>query len=913
MNKKVRTLFSFQLVIVSCLMIINISAQEYKSGDKDIDKTRLEVKAERTIKANFRERQLVLYMWMGALQQQGANTVSFYDLDKKYYQLESKINKSVSFFDYGTKHEERKTIADDKKSHEYQEALAQMCQTIDEGFAHMEEIQKKLIENGPIFTAFESESKVEGGDMSAEWPMFQANKHNNGATTAPGPSYGREKWKFPVGLGWYARPVIDGDKVYLASPGMRVTSFCLDIKTGNEIWKSTQKHPLFGIYKYPGIASTPLLINDQVVLREINSHGGNEGQARNLVYLNKETGETDARRYAGHVDYRTRYAAVTGNADVVVYPFGIHDIYSTPAICQNLNRLICADAENKKKLWDFNVGDIDALAEPVISGDKVFQGTMEGYLYALNLEAGSSKPRIAWKFKANGSVNTASTIINGKVYFGSNGGDIYCLNESDGKLIWQFKVQEPENNARKHFSTPVVFNNKVYAGGADQMFYCLDAETGSLVWKIETDDWIRSAPFVSDKNLYFATISGRLYGLNHKGKVQWDKKISTHAIYADLVGNGEELLISDANLMVYCIDSKGKKIWDKSILSAFENEKGERIFSDQLSGGTFYQSKPTAANGNLVFGAPSGFLYSVNAETGEENWKFEMGAAISVGAAISNGKIYAGQQGGERFFYCLDEKTGELVWKQTIPGGWVWGSASVDDGLVFVPTVNGYAVCLDGETGHIVWMYPTAKSIPAEPAIDGDMVYFGSWSGSLYAFNKRTGEIIWKQNGIHLDSGTLIAKDGKIYLPSSRNIFTYFDAKTGELLNDGNKKDVEKGVHSGFNASPAFADGKAFFTARVGVGLRGIPVSSRVYSVDPKTAKVNWTFPDGGGLSAPALASGRVYIASGNTPLFYCLDQKTGKPHWIFKLGNRVEESTLCIYRDKVYVLAADGFVHAIE
>jgi len=105
----------------------------------------------------------------------------------------------------------------------------------------------------------------------------------------------------------------------------------------------------------------------------------------------------------------------------------------------------------------------------------------------------------------------------------------------------------------------------------------------------------------------------------------------------------------------------------------------------------------------------------------------------------------------------------------------------------------------------------------------------------------------------------------------------------------------------------------AFFTARVGRGIGGIPLSSRVYSVDPETAKINWTFPDGGGLSAPAVASGRVYIASGNTPYFYCLDQKTGKPHWIYKLGNRVEESTLCIYQKMVYVLAADGYVHAIE
>ena len=900
-------------VVAFMLSTLGLSAQNYPSGDADIDKIRVEVKNNKTSPTNFRERQLMLYMWLGALQQQGANTVSFYDIDKKYYQLERVVNKSISFFEMKTGHEKQKSIADDKQSREYKEAMNQMCQTIDEGFEHMEKIQKELVDNGPIFTAFEGKTEVTGGDMSAEWPMFQANKHNNGATTAPGPSYGREAWKFPVGLGWYARPVIEGDKVYVASPGMRVTSFCLDLKTGAEIWKSSQEHPLFGIYKYPGIASTPLLINGQVILREINSHGGNEGQARNLVYLNKETGKTESRRYAGHVDYRTRYAAVNGNEKYMVYPFGVHDIYSTPAICQPLNRLICADAQNKKKLWDFNVGYIDALAEPVISGEKVFQGTMEGYMYALNLASGHGIERIAWNFKAKGSVNTAVAIEQGKVYFGANGGSVYCLNESDGNLKWEFTVKNLEKGSRKHFTLPVVKNNKLYIGASDNNFYCLDANNGKFIWKVKADDWIRSSPVVNDNEIYFATISGKLYCVNHKGKVEWDKKISTHAIYADLVSSGNELLITDSNLMMYCLGDKGRIQWEKSILCAFENEAGERIFTDQLSGGTFYQSKPTAADGNLVFGTPSGFLYSVDADSGEENWKFEMGGAISVGAAIADGKVYAGQQGSERFFYCLNAETGELVWKQTIPGGWVWGSAAVDEGLVYVPTVNGYAVCLDGKTGHIVWMYPTIKSVPAEPAIDGDLVYFGSWSGSLYAFNKKTGDVVWKNNGIHLDSGTLIAKDGKIYLPSSRNIFTYFDAANGDLLNDGNKNDEEKGVHSGFNASPAFTDGVAFFTARVGSGLRGIPVSSRVYSVDPETATVNWTFPDGGGLSAPALASNRVYIASGNTPFFYCLDQDTGKPHWIVKLGHRVEESTLSIYRKMVYVLAADGYVHAIE
>jgi outer membrane protein assembly factor BamB len=141
----------------------------------------------------------------------------------------------------------------------------------------------------------------------------------------------------------------------------------------------------------------------------------------------------------------------------------------------------------------------------------------------------------------------------------------------------------------------------------------------------------------------------------------------------------------------------------------------------------------------------------------------------------------------------------------------------------------------------------------------------------------------------------------------------YFDAITGDLLNEGNENEEDKGDYTNFNASPAFHDGRGFFTARVGIGLKGVPLTSKVYAVNAEDGSVYWTFPDGGGLSAPALASGRAYIASGNYPFLYALDQKTGEPYWIYKMGNRVEESTLCIYRDKLYALAGDGYVHAIE
>lgn len=161
-----------------------------------------------------------------------------------------------------------------------------------------------------------------------------------------------------------------------------------------------------------------------------------------------------------------------------------------------------------------------------------------------------------------------------------------------------------------------------------------------------------------------------------------------------------------------------------------------------------------------------------------------------------------------------------------------------------------------------------------------------------------------KANRISLDSDTLIAFDGKVYLPRHSNIFKVLD---------GNTNNAEIGAFSDFNATPAFHSGRAFFSARGGIGLHGVPLFSTVYCIDPETAKITWTYPDGGGLSAPAIASGRVYIASGNSPFFYCLDEETGNPLWIYKLGHRVEEATLCIYCNKVFVPSADGYVHAVE
>ncbi len=77
-------------------------------------------------------------------------------------------------------------------------------------------------------------------------------------------------------------------------------------------------------------------------------------------------------------------------------------------------------------------------------------------------------------------------------------------------------------------------------------------------------------------------------------------------------------------------------------------KEGERILSDQIAGGAYYQSKPTAANGTVYFGTPARFVYAVDAESGKEKWKFELGGSISGAPTYDQGRILHRAAGSRR-------------------------------------------------------------------------------------------------------------------------------------------------------------------------------------------------------------------------------------------------------------------------
>lgn len=139
--------------------------------------------------------------------------------------------------------------------------------------------------------------------------------------------------------------------------------------------------------------------------------------------------------------------------------------------------------------WEAEIGE--SITAPVIAEDKVFVAERDAYtVHCLNRETG----RQAWRFLANGPVDTPPTIYKGLCVFGCGDGSVYCLDAESGEFAWRFKTATLERRvgSEDRLESPLrvhgavlVQNNVVYfvAGRSSNLdggirVYGLDVWTG---------------------------------------------------------------------------------------------------------------------------------------------------------------------------------------------------------------------------------------------------------------------------------------------------------------------------------------------------------------------------------------------------------------------------------------------------
>ena len=60
---------------------------------------------------------------------------------------------------------------------------------------------------------------------------------------------------------------------------------------------------------------------------------------------------------------------------------------------------------------------------PVVVGGRVFVGSADGRLYALDLSSGQQ----VWSYEAGGSILASPAVAAGRLVIGTDDGDLYCF------------------------------------------------------------------------------------------------------------------------------------------------------------------------------------------------------------------------------------------------------------------------------------------------------------------------------------------------------------------------------------------------------------------------------------------------------------------------------------------------------
>jgi outer membrane protein assembly factor BamB len=164
------------------------------------------------------------------------------------------------------------------------------------------------------------------------------------------------------------------------------------------------------------------------------------------------------------------------------------------------------------------------------------------------------------------------------------------------------------------------------------------------------------------------------------------------------------------------------------------------------------QSHPVADDGVVYFGSNDSNFYAINANTGAELWKLKTGHKVRSSAHVSEGIVYFAS-GNDLFAH--DKKTGREIWAfnsfvdkgaQVIdPWDYHTGSPVRFNDNIYVGFGNGLLLGLNNETGQETFRYMAIDSaaIRSTPAIKNDVIYFGDWSGRVYALSIKTQDTLW--------------------------------------------------------------------------------------------------------------------------------------------------------------------------
>ena len=342
-----------------------------------------------------------------------------------------------------------------------------------------------------------------------------------------------------------------------------------------------------------------------------------------------------------------------------------------------------------------------------------------------------------------------------------------------------------------------------------------------------------------------------------------------------------------------------------------------------------------AESGWAFFGGSplqSGFTSDPGPQTGEIAWKFPTGHSWYAAAAVEKGRVYVASPGMRTLMYCLDEATGEVIWKTEQDGLQMYstprGASSVtilQDEVVMRATSGSWE--FEDAVRHIYFIDKKTGKIRRQ--VDANRVDYRRGTTSVTANEEY---IVFPYGRLDLKNkpATTIMQDTvEVKLRNGRRWWALRVGQLfGEILLD--KELIFAGTDNGLLYALNLKGGnRVHWTFDAGSPIRTTPVvdgdsvitaneSGYLIAVDRSSGKEKWRTRLNTGeprafqlFSTPAVSDGKVFIGSA-TSWLYCVEAASGKLLWQAEASDWIRSRPMVI-GNRVYAASIDGTVTAMQ
>jgi alcohol dehydrogenase (cytochrome c) len=501
---------------------------------------------------------------------------------------------------------------------------------------------------------------------------------------------------------------------------------------------------------------------------------------------------SDAAHDNGWLMYRRDYASngyapfkeintgnVSGLKQVWDYKTGFQQGHEAPAIVNGdylyittpKDELIAFQASTGKQLWKYQhdlsqVGLKTVCCDVVnrgvaLYGDNVYMATLDNYVVALDGRTG----KVVWKKQlipadVGYAMTLAPLVVKGKVIVGESGGEygargfIEALDARTGKEVWKrYTIPAPNEPGGKTWPKGAY---KTGGGGA-WLTGSYDAATDTLFWGVgNPGPWL--ATLRPGDNLYTDSViamnpaNGKIkWHFQYTPNDTWDYDGTNETVLTDINYQGKAykaIVSASRNGWFYAINRlNGKLIYMKKFATATSvtGEKDGKVTTDPALRPTVDKQVLTCPS---FLGGKNWWPISVDPQTHlayvptMHTCMTIKGTTVSYKAGLPflgesfkvvGDPAFKGQWGEVQ---AIDVNTGEQVWNHPSALPWNSGMLSTAGGLVFSGGADGHLYAFDAKSGKVLWKSPELssgiESVPSTWKVDGKQyvsVYAG-WGGA---------------------------------------------------------------------------------------------------------------------------------------------------------------------------------------